>query len=115
MADERLQSSECLRHRHEFQRVFEQGRKHVSPEFVLYALPTSASCSRLGIAVSKRVGNAVVRNRVKRRTRECFRRHKELLDPPCDLVVVARRRAAEVPSEVYQRQLLIVLRRCRQH
>ncbi len=105
MGDQRLQPSERLRHRRDYQRVFESGTKQVAPVFVLYVLPTSGPHSRLGIAVSKHIGNAVVRNRVKRRTREFFRRHKAQLDPPCDLVVVARRRAAEAPYAEYAQQL----------
>jgi len=47
--------------------------------------------SRIGITVSRKVGNAVVRNRFKRRIREWFRAHRDELDPPVDLVVIARR------------------------
>lgn len=46
--------------------------------------------ARLGITVSRKVGNAVVRNRFKRRTREWFRSQRSLLNPELDLVVIAR-------------------------
>lgn len=113
MGDQRLQPWERLRHRHEYQRVFQHGTKQVSSAFILYVLPTSGPRSRLGLAVSKRVGKAVARNQVKRRTREFFRRHKAQLDPTCDVVVVARRKAAEVPHAESTRQFLTLLRRCR--
>jgi ribonuclease P protein component len=45
--------------------------------------------SRIGLTVSRKVGNAVVRNRVRRRLREIVRTHRELLAPGCDHVVVA--------------------------
>lgn len=51
----------------------------------------TTSRSRIGITVSRKVGNAVVRNRFKRRIREWFRAHRDELDPPVDLVVIARR------------------------
>jgi ribonuclease P protein component len=113
VGDQRLPPSERLRHRHEFERVFQHGVKQVSAAFVLYVLPTSHRCSRLGMAVSKRVGGAVVRNRVKRYTREFFRQHKDQFDPPCDVVVVARHRAADMGYAESVQEFLSLLRRYR--
>ena len=111
MGDQRLRPVERLRRSSEYQRVFQHGKKLVSPTFVLYVLPTLELRSRLGMAVSRQVGNAVVRNRVKRRMRELFRRHKALLQPACDVVFVARRGAAEASLEEYTQQFLVLLRR----
>ncbi len=111
MGDQRLSSSERLRHRQEFERVFQRGTKQVSSAFVWYLLPTSGPHSRLGMAVSKRVGNAVVRNRIKRYTREFFRRHKMQFDPPCDIVVVARRQAADLEYAESVQQFTSLLHR----
>jgi ribonuclease P protein component len=112
MGDQRLRPSERLRHPREFQHVFRYGKKLVTPTFILHILPTSASCSRLGMAVSKRVGNAVVRNRVKRALRELFRQHKAIFQPTCDVVFVARHRTAEASLEELTQQFLSLLRRC---
>ena len=111
--DQRLRPSERLRHPSEYQCVFECGRRLVTPLFVLYVLPRSEAPSRLGMAVSKRVGSAVVRNRVKRRIRELFRQHKSYFESPCDVVFVARRQAAEAPLAEYTRQFLTLLQRQR--
>ena len=73
MGNQRLRPVERLRCPRAYQRVFEQGEKLVGSLFILYVLPTSEPYSRLGIAVSKRLGNAVVRNRIKRRVREAVR------------------------------------------
>ena len=113
MADQRLRRWERLKHPSEFQRVFRYGEKLVAPAFVLYVLPGSVSNSRLGMAVSKRIGGAVVRNRIKRLLRETFRRHKARLSLPCDVVFVARRQAAEVSYRECTRQYLALLRRWR--
>lgn len=104
MGDQRLQPVERLRCPRAYRRVFQQGKKLYSPLFILYLLPTSRPYSRLGLAVSKRIGPAVVRNRVKRRLREVFRRHKDLLDPHCDVVAVARSAAAHASASVYTEQ-----------
>jgi ribonuclease P protein component len=113
VGDQRFTSSERLRCQREFQRVFQDGAKHVSPAFALYVLPTSASRSRLGMAVSKRVGGAVVRNRLKRCIREFFRRYKADIHPACDLVVVARREAADLSYAEITQHFLRLSRRYR--
>lgn len=77
--------------------------------FVVVAAPRVADSpelsSRLGITVSKRVGNAVARNRVKRRIREWFRAEREQLDPRMDLVVIGRSQAAPLSGGEISRQL----------
>jgi ribonuclease P protein component len=114
MDDQCLRRVERLRRPSEYQRVFQHGKKLVAPLFVLYILPGSEPYSRLGMAVSKRVGNAVIRNHVKRLMRELFRRHKTQLQPACDVVFVARRRAVKASLEEYTRQFLTLLHRCQQ-
>lgn len=113
MGDQRLAPCERLRHRREFERVFRHGEKQVSAAFAWYLLPTSNVGPRLGMAVSKRVGGAVVRNRVKRYTREFFRQHKDQFDPPCDVVVVARHKAANMDYAESVQDFLSLLRRYR--
>lgn len=64
----------------------------------------------MGITVSKRVGGAVVRNRVKRLVREVFRRHRARLAPPRSVLVIARPAAAEAAYAEVERELLRALR-----
>ena len=72
------------------------GRRHSSGAFVLIVRPTAGRGrrARLGITASRKVGNAVVRNRVKRRIREWFRRDGQALIAGHDAVVIARVAAA---------------------
>ena len=73
------------------------GRRHSSGAFVLLVRPTSGSGrARLGITASRKVGNAVVRNRVKRRIREWFRRGGQAQLWGLDVVVIARTSAARL-------------------
>jgi ribonuclease P protein component len=72
----------------EYALVYEKGKSWVCDLLVMRALPNELTLSRYGISVSKRVGNAVVRNRVKRRLREVLRAVP--LRPGWDIVFIAR-------------------------
>jgi ribonuclease P protein component len=81
----------------EFERVYRQGRSTANRHLVLYTFPNpSAERPRLGLSVSRKVGGAVERNRVKRMLRESFARVEGELRSDQDVVVVARPSAAEL-------------------
>lgn len=82
--------------RPEFLRAQRRAGKFVTRHLVVYASWGSQPWTRLGLTVSRKVGNAAERNRVKRRLREAFRHHKDQLPLGFDLVVIARRGAPEV-------------------
>ena len=85
----------------EFIRLQRSGLRFQSPHFVLYAgtLETEPERSRLGVTVSRRIGNAVIRNRVKRRVREIFRgRIRDSLAQGTSLVVIARAGAGSLAT-----------------
>ena len=84
--------SERILHSAEFERVFGQGEKLVCGAFVCYVDRQTGQGRKLGCVVSRRVGNAVVRNRVKRNIREVYRLHRPDLAVDVHLVVVARQR-----------------------
>ena len=71
----------ALKQNHEFRRLYSKGRSAVSPYFVLYCRPNRRSYSRLGITTGVKLGNAVKRNRARRRIRELYRGEEQALLP----------------------------------
>jgi len=78
-----------LRRRAEYRNVYERGARLRGRFMTCFALPNGLASPRLGIAASRKIGNAVVRNKAKRRIRELFRAHKPLKS--IDIVCVPHR------------------------
>jgi ribonuclease P protein component len=91
---ERLPKTARLLKRAEFLKVSRIGAKLQSASFIVVSTTNHRPKSRLGITVSSKVGNSVIRNRIKRQVREYFRRHRAALRPGTDIVVIARKSAA---------------------
>ncbi len=87
---------ERLTRRRDYLHMYEHGAKRVGKHFVCFTERTPGAGRRLGTAVSKKVGNAVTRNRVKRHIRETYRLHRRELPDDVTIVVVARPSAARL-------------------
>ena len=79
-----------LRSNRDFQHVFKSGRSYANKYLVMYVSKNQLGENRLGISVSKKVGNSVVRHRIARLLRESFRLNDEKFHSGWDIVVVAR-------------------------
>ena len=83
----------------EFQQVLQEGRSLSNKMLVLYYLPTMEGDHRIGFAVGKKIGHAVMRNRIKRLMREAFLRLRECTPDNMHMVVLARRPVAGLELE----------------
>ena len=112
-SNERLRRADRLRSAKDYRRVNRTGSRTAGRHFVAQRAPGhDPSRASLGLVVSRKVGNAVARNRVKRRVREWFRRHREEFAPGGDdIVVIARRGAAELPPGATAAELSKLVKR----
>jgi len=104
----RFRPRQRLRRASDYRRVLRRGMRLTGPLFVMVAVRVEGQTSRLGLTISRRVGQAVVRNRARRLLRESFRRLPIAGEMAFDLVVIPKpeivgRSQAEVDSEYGQR------------
>ena len=89
MRGQRLTAGERIQRRQDFERIYAGGTRVSGRFMTVFRLPNGLSTSRLGVAATRKLGNAVERNRTKRLAREIFRRHKPARGH--DVVIVPRR------------------------
>ena len=77
--------------RGQFLKLSKQGKSVYTDCFIAIVLKGTAQNNRIGITISKKVGNAVERNRIKRVIREYFRHNKEKISEPIDINIIARK------------------------
>ena len=89
-----MRFSSSLKLNHIFQRLY-RTYGYANSCMVLYARRNRTNTNRVGITVSKKLGHAVVRNRVRRRLREIYRLNEDKFQPGWDIVIVARSKAVQ--------------------
>lgn len=87
--------SEVLKNTNQFMAVYKNGKSYANRELVMYIRNNHSGINRMGISVSKKVGNSVVRHRITRLIRESYRLNQNLLHEGYDIVVVARANAKD--------------------
>ena len=91
-----MNSWESLKKNSDFQKVYKNGKSYANKYLIMYVLENGTDHNRLGISVSKKVGNSVVRHRFTRLIRESYRLHNGIFNSGLDIVVIARQSAATV-------------------
>ncbi|RSL29619.1 ribonuclease P protein component [Salibacterium salarium] len=95
-----------IKKNHEFSRIFEKGKSSANRQFVIYVLDKhEQSHFRAGLTVSKKMGNAVTRNRIKRLLREAVREMSEELQEGKDYIIIARKPVVQMDYEEIKKSL----------
>ena len=89
-----MKTTQSINRNYIFRRVYAKGKSTADGYLVVYVLPANSQEKRLGITVSKKVGKAVVRNRIRRLIKENFRLNEQRIKTGYYIVIVARKKAA---------------------
>ena len=101
-----MKFSESLKKNRDFQYVYKNGKSVANKYLIMYVLNNGTDKNRLGISVSKKVGNSVVRHHLTRLIRESYRLNEELFDRGLDIVVIFRTTAKEISYRQAESALL---------
>ena len=101
-----MQFSESLKKNEQFRFVYKNGRSYANKYFIMYVKENGLDKNRIGISVSKKVGNSVVRHRITRLVRESYRLHERVFNSGLDMVIIARPGAASIGYEEAESALL---------
>ncbi len=83
--------TDSLKKNSDFGLLYKSGKSYANKYLVIYTLKNNTDRNRLGISVSKKVGNSVVRHRIKRLVKESYRLHEEMFNSGLDIAVIARK------------------------
>jgi len=101
-----------LSRREDFNKVYRRGKSSANHQFILYVLPEPGiERFKLGISVSRKVGTAVVRNRIRRLVKEIVRSHTARIEPHHQLILIARKPAADMDYHQMEKSIIHVLKR----
>ena len=101
-----MKFSESLKKNSDFQKVYRQGKSYANRYLVMYVLEIHTEGNRLGISVSKKVGNSVIRHHLTRLIRESYRLHEDMFNNGLDIVVIARSTARDISYHETESALL---------
>ena len=104
--DNFMRFTQSLRKNRQFQEVYKKGVSRANRYLVMYVLENHQDENLLGISVSKKVGNSVVRHRVKRLVKESYRLHEDIFNSGLNIVITARASAASISFEQMESAVL---------
>ena len=103
-----MKFSESLKSNRDFKNVYNRGKSYANKYLVMYVLENNSERNRIGISVSKKVGNSVVRHHITRLLRESYRLHEDIFNSGLDIVVIARVSAKDIKYAQIESALLHV-------
>jgi ribonuclease P protein component len=103
---------ERLRKNYEFKFVYGKGKVYSNNILVLYIIENNADYNRVGFSVSKKVGKSVIRNKVRRKIKECYRLNSSNIKKGYNMVFVSRVRAKDANYNEIDKAMLSLFRKC---
>lgn len=101
-----MKFSESLKKNRDFQTVYKNGKSYANRHLVMYVLDNGMTTNRLGISVSKKVGNSIVRHRLMRLVRESYRLNEQKFLSGKDIVIVVKMKAKDIDFHEMESSLL---------
>ena len=101
-----MKFSDSLKKNKDFQNVYNNGVSFANRYLVMYVLKNNTENNRIGISVSKKVGNSVIRHHITRLVRESYRLHEDMFNSGLDIVVIARSTARDISYHETESALL---------
>jgi len=108
--EQTLEKFRRIRRSSDYKKVWREGKRYQTAHFVVIVSP-GRDYSRLGLTVSRKVGNAVCRNQLKRWLRELFKKRYKLFEQVADISIIAKRRAGSLSHLHVDREILTVFAR----
>ena len=102
-----------LKKNYEFKKVYNEGRYYVEKYVVMYIIMNNSASNRVGFSVSKKVGNSVVRNRVKRLMKEVYRQFADITKLGYDMVFTARVGSGSADYRIIEKNMISILNKAK--
>lgn len=104
---------ESILKKNEFNTVYHLGRSYVNKELIMHVIKSADIKGKIGFAVGKKIGNAVVRNRIKRLMREAYRHSKSEINADVSMILIARKTLIETDFKDVTRSLKDICKRAK--
>ncbi|MBZ2175698.1 ribonuclease P protein component [Schnuerera sp. xch1] len=99
-----------LRSNQEFKKVYQNGKNYWNRNLIMYARRNGLDYSRIGFTVTKKIGNSVVRNRVKRRMKEIFRKNFDNIKGKYDIILIPKKNVVNIKYSDLESAMLHILK-----
>ena len=108
-----LPKSSIIRNKFEFNRVYSKGRSYVNHMMIIHVINSDNIKGKVGFAVGKKIGNAVVRNRLKRLMREAYRISQHDINQNVSMILIARKPLVDVKSDAVQKAFISLCKKAK--
>jgi ribonuclease P protein component len=100
-----------LRKNLEFKYVYNKGKSYANSFLVLYIIQNNSDFNKIGVSVSKKVGNSVIRNKVKRRIKECYRLNSYMIAKGYNIVFISRVKTSEATYKEIEKAMISLFKK----